>query len=174
MCEPQEIKRTARVLPGPLIALSDKPKVHDPGLRGVERKAKLHQPLLQCPVNPLAVLPVLKHADRIVGKANEAASALESRGDSVLKPDVQHVVEKDIGQHRRSYSPLLRSFFRMRQRPLLKNPRLEPLIDQSSDDSILHPLVERSPEVTMFDRPEIIRDVEIQYPFALPLHDVIP
>src|SRR5919109_4922427 len=102
MCEPQKVKRTARMVPGPLIALSDKPKVHDPGLRRVKLEAKLHQPLLQCPTNPLAVLPVLKHADGIVGKANEAASSPESWGDSVLKPDSQHIMEKDIRQQWRS------------------------------------------------------------------------
>src|SRR5262245_463912 len=60
---------------------------------------------------------------------------------------------------RGGYSTLWRSFSRMRQHPLLKNPRLEPLIDQFPDDSILHPFVECSAEIAMLDRPEIIRDV---------------
>src|SRR6266704_3453951 len=98
MGEPQKVKRTARMLPGALIAFSDKPKVHDPRLRRMELQPKLQQPLLQCPADPFTVLPVLKHADGIVGKANETASSPESRCDPVLKPDIQHIMEKNIRQ----------------------------------------------------------------------------
>jgi len=125
-------------------------------------------------VDSQAIIPLLKHADSVVGEPYDAASPAQTRNHHVLEPLVQHIVQEDVRQQRGNDPALRRSFPRDGHDAVLEDFRAQPFVDQAPNHAILDPLVQGRPELPVVDRPEVIRDVQIENPLAVAPHDVVP
>ena len=86
-------------------------------------------------------MPVFKARHKIVRVADHSAASLLLGSHHPLEPQVQRVVQVDVGQHRRDYSALRCSRLRMDYLPILfQYPRPQPLADQVQCRSISNPL----------------------------------
>ena len=96
--EAQEVKRVVDGFPGPTRTGRYPAEIHEARLGRVERQALLGQPLFHDLSDPLGVLPALEHTDRIVGKADHAAAAPQTRDHFPMEPFVQDIMQKDVRQ----------------------------------------------------------------------------
>ena len=81
----------------------------------------------------------LKTHNEIIGKSNQETLALHTGLNALDEPVVQHVVQKDITEHRR-YDPALGSaLFGINDLATFGYPGLQPLADQPKDAAIVYP-----------------------------------
>src|SRR4051794_38163347 len=90
----------------------------------------------------------------------------EARLDFPLEPIVQHIVQENIREHRADHPPLRRPRVRVRDAPVLEDARVEPLADQSSQNSIPYPTLEKIPQMAVVDRIEEFTNVHVHDPAA--------
>ena len=74
------------------------------------------------------------------------------------------MVEVDIRQQGRGYSPLWRPRFRARYRSGFKYARAEPLADQAQQPTIIDPLLNHTAKRTVLNRVEVRTNVRIDDP----------
>ncbi len=65
----------------------------------VQRQAEFGKPLAEHCFDPAGGLPVLDHADEVVGIAHQAALTLYVGFETFLEPQVEYIVQEDVGQH---------------------------------------------------------------------------
>jgi len=59
-----------------------------------------------------------------------------------LDPQVEYIMEINVGQQRRSTATLGRPFFHPYPFPILQHARVEPFLDQSYDAPVCNPVLE--------------------------------
>jgi len=140
----------------------------------MERPAVLGQPLFPHRADPLGVFAVLQPTDPLVGKAYPAAAAPQTRDRLTLEPGVQDLGQKDLRPQRGQHPALGRSFGRNSPDSFFPHAGLKPLVDPSSDEAVLDPPVQRRPPLRRIDGPEVVRDIQIQDPSAVPFPEGVP
>src|SRR6266436_5914896 len=84
-----------------------------------------------------------------------------------LDPQVEPVMEINVGQQRRSTAALGRSFFRACSFPILQHARVEPFLDQSHDAPVRNPVLDELHQPLVRKRIEKAANVQIQHPVHL-------
>lgn len=82
-------------------------------------------------------------------------------------------MQEHVRKERRDHPSLRRPFRGALHHPVLENSCLEPFVDQTSYDPVLYPLVEDFSEVTVMDRPEVVRDIQVKDPLPTAIEDVV-
>jgi len=79
---------------------------------GMKLQVELGESLRQLSLKPLGVRPVLKSHDEVIGPADDDNVAFGSCLPPVLHPEVEHVVQIDVGHQRRGVaSPILANVY---------------------------------------------------------------
>ena len=86
-----------------------RPELDQPRLLGMQLQPKLREALAQLGQEPLGVRPVLKPHDEVVRIPHDDHVAVGLRLPPPLDPEVEHVVQVDVGQERRCTPALWRS-----------------------------------------------------------------
>jgi site-specific DNA recombinase len=97
----------------------------------------------------------------------------------VYKVDPRPFVEGPAGgrlQDRlgRDHTPLRRPRLGMRQFSLLENARLQPLVDQTKQHTVTHPLPKQLPQVGSIQSVEKLPDIHLQDPTTTQVHHLLP
>src|ERR1700692_1577307 len=79
---------------------------------------------------------VLEADDNVISIPHEDHVARGLVPSPALGPEVEHVMQVDVGEQRRDYRSLPRSLFTDRDNPVLQDTRLQPLLDQAANAPI--------------------------------------
>ena len=78
-------------------------EVHVARLGLVEREPVSTETFAQHVKQPLAAVAVFEGDDKIVGESHKLAVSAQARPRHFLEPIIQHVVQEDVGEHRRDH-----------------------------------------------------------------------
>ena len=95
----------------------------------------------------------------IISKADQETSSLQAWLDLMLKPYIEDLMEKDIGQHGGNGSPLHNACVGMVQHPFFPDPGTEPFPNKAHYPPIIDSVAERFPQsspVNTVERPNIL------------------
>ena len=107
----------------------------------MQRQAELRQPLPQIAEEPLGIRLPLEADDGVVGVADDDHLAVALALAPLVRPEVVDVVQVDVRQERRDHRALGRPL-RLRQRPLLHDPGLQPLGYQPEHTAVADPVLQ--------------------------------
>ena len=107
-----------------------------------------------------------KSNDDIVGVSHDHHSARGLVPSPALGPQIEHVVQVDVGEQRRNHRPLPRPLFTDCDDPVLQHARLEPLLDQADDAWIGDPMLDKTDQPTLADFVEKGSNVRIEMKFT--------
>ena len=147
------------------------PEVHIPRLGLMQRQPVAAKAFAKNIEHAPAAFGVLKEHHKVIGEPHQLTHASQSGLRLPLKPLVRYRVQEDIREHRADYPALRRAGFGSLQDPIFENPRFQPFVDQASDHAIFDPQVEDAPTVGVRDAAEVIRQVSIDHPPQVSLHD---
>ena len=139
--EAEEVERRSRR--HPVTPVGARPaEVHIARLGLVEREPVSTETFAQHIKQPLAVVAVFEGDDKIVGESHQLAVSAQARPRHFLEPLIQHVVQEDVGEHRRDYPALGSAGDRPVHGPLFEHPRFQPFVNHAPYDAVLNPQVE--------------------------------
>jgi hypothetical protein len=121
---------------------------------GMQFQLELGESLLQILVKPLGVRPVLKSNDEIICKSDDDHVASRFCLSPLVHPEIEHVVQKDIGHQRRGTPALRRSFFTALPPSLFQHACPQPLSDEP------HYALVRYPVLDEFHQPFVVQTIE--------------
>src|SRR4051812_29040413 len=84
-----------------------------------------------------------------------------------LGPEIERVVQVDVGQERRDHRPLPGPRLTDAHDPILQDPRPQPFLDQTEDARIADPMVQEAEQPFLVNRVEERPDVGVQDPAHL-------
>ena len=117
-------------------------------LSGCSRRPNFSSRFASTPKHPPRIVFSLEDQHRVVGISDLKGPPPKPWLDLVLEPQVQHLVQIDVGKRRGYHAPLRGSPLRMAQLARLHHPGVQPLPYRSSYHSVSHPLVQKAPQVT--------------------------
>ncbi len=110
---------------------------------------------------------VLEAGDEVVGVAHEDDVALGMVASPPLCPQIEGVVQVDVGQQWRGDAALRRPHLCPGHLPALHHPGLQPFADQADHAAVADPMFDEADQPLMADRIEEAGDVGIQNPVHL-------
>ena len=143
MREPQEVEGlrfalslAASVVPG------EAPELDQPRLVGVQLQPELAQPLGDRTLKRSASSLELEPGNPIVGIPHRDHVAPGMAPPPLLDPQVERVVQVDVGQERRDAAALHRTQFTLRQPAFFQHARVQPFLDQPHDARVSHAVLD--------------------------------
>jgi hypothetical protein len=131
------------------------PEGDAPGLVCRQCQPELPEPLSSCLVKALGVALMLKRAHTIVRVANQARLSLAAWSDYLMKPQVERIMQRHIGEDGRDDTPLGRTARGVQHGAVrLPHPRLEPFLDEPQERSIFNAFFHHAEHPIMVDRVE--------------------
>jgi hypothetical protein len=100
--------------------------------------------------------------DDIVGMPHNHHSARGLVPSPALSPQIEHIVQVDVGEQWRNHRPLPRPLFTDRDDPVFQHARLEPFLDQADDAWIANPMLDETDQPTLADFIEKGSDVRVK------------
>src|SRR5665213_536119 len=164
--EAQEVKAPRRT---PITAfLSVRPcktaELDQSRLLGMQFRTEVREPLAQLPEEPLCLDSMLEPNDNIISKTYHddiTASLLLSPS---LDPQVEHIVQVDVGQQRTHTATLNRTDLTLYSLAILKHTGTEPFLEQPHDALVCHTMLDELHEPRMLQRIEEATQVRIEHP----------
>ena len=102
-----ETKKVEGTRAGTSVAASGRtPEAHQPSLLRMQGQSVLLKPLGKYFHHPRRVIFKGERQDRVVGVSDEKSRAFQSWLDDILKPHIQHLMKKYLGQDRRDNTAL--------------------------------------------------------------------
>src|SRR6266496_1799695 len=143
--EAKKIECLRLPLPTPSSIISCKPaKLDQPRFLGMQSQLELGESLLQILVKPLGVRPVLTSNNEIICKSDDNHVASCFCLPPLVHPQIEHVVQEDIGHQWRGTPALRRSFFTPLPPAFFQHACPQPLvvdsIEERADVSVKHPV----------------------------------
>ena len=117
-------------------------EVHISRLGLMERESVSAEKFAQHVKQPLAAVAVFESDDKVVGESHQPAVSAQARPRHFLEPLVQHMVQEDVGKHRRDYPTLGSAGDRPVHDSLFEHPRFQPFVNHAPYDAVLDPQVE--------------------------------
>src|SRR5271166_6676443 len=124
------------------------------GLVRMERQRKLIQPLTHRLQEASGVGLPLEARDQIVGIAHDYHVARGLAPPPALGPEIEDIVQVDIGKQRRDHRTLPRPLLTDRHRPLFEDARPQPFADQADDALVADPMLDEPNEPFLAHRVE--------------------
>src|SRR5688500_15501927 len=107
---------------------------------------------------------MLETHDEVIRIAHDDDIAGRSRLSPSISPQVEHVVQVDVGQQRANASALYRTFLTARQLPVLQHTGPEPFLDQAHDAPVRHAMLDKLHQPFVIQRVEESANVCVEYP----------
>src|SRR5213083_1639907 len=142
-------------------------KLDQPRFLGMQFQLELAESLRQFLVKPLSLRPVLKTHDEVICPSHDDHVAFGFCLSPVVHPEVEHIVQEDIGHQRRSTPALWRSFFTARPPSFLQHACVQPFSNQTHDPLVRYPVLDEFHQPFVVNTIEERADVSIQHPVHL-------
>ena len=110
----------------------------------------------------MGVRLVLEADDDIIGIADDDHVARGLAPSPALRPEIEHVVQVDVGEQRRDHRSLPGSRLADPDGPVLQNTRLQPLADEADDAPIADPVLHEANQPGLTDRVEERSNIGVQ------------
>ena len=102
----------------------------------MEMKTELGQSLRQGRRHRLGIMPSLEHEQIVVGVPDQPDMAGRVPPLPLLYPEIEHIMQEDVGKQRADARALGRSFHRIGVHATLQDAGAEPLADQPRGSAI--------------------------------------
>ena len=110
----------------------------------MQRQRELLQPLAHRVPEAPGVGLVLEADDDIIGIAHDDHVARGLAPSPALGPEVEDVVQVDVGEQRRDHRALPRPRLTDRHDPVFQDARLQPFPDQADDARVADPVLQEA------------------------------
>src|SRR5439155_21777626 len=110
------------------------------------------------------VLPMLESYDEVVREAHDDHLAPRLPSPPPLDPEVEHVVQVEIGQERADAATLDRAALTLCSLPLLQHAGPQPFLDETHDAPVPHTVLEKLHQPAVVKGIEEATDVGIEHP----------
>ncbi len=134
---------------------------------GMQFQLELGEAFRQLFVKPLGIRLVLKGHDEVISPADDDDVAFGFCLAPLLHPEVEHVVQVDVGQQRRGTAALWRSFVAARPPSFFQHARVQPFTDEPHHALVRYPVLDEFHQPVMVQTIEERADVSIQHPVHL-------
>ena len=105
---------------------------------------------------------VFEADDDVVGVAHDDHVARGLPPSPAFGPEIEDVVQVDVGEQRRDHRPLPRSRLTDRDDPVFQDARPQPFLDQADDALVADPVFQETDQPFLADRIEECADVGVQ------------
>src|SRR6202158_5212130 len=147
-------------------------KVDEMRLVGVELEPVPCKPLTQHVHDPFGIFENLECHHAIIGVPHEDAVPLEAWPHVLLEPVIQHMVQVNVCEQGRYDATLWGAFGRVPKEIVLKHARLQPFVDNPTNNSVRESSVEKRTQVMMLDGVVVLGDIDVPHPAqTLPAHE---
>jgi hypothetical protein len=146
------------------------PERYQPGLLLGQRQLELPETSGQDPVESVCVILALKERQDVVREPNPRRLSAAPRLHDAREPEVQRVVERDIGQHRGQGPALRGPRFRDSERGLLQYARHQPFPDEAEHPRVSDAEVQHPEEPRVVDGVDVTADVGLDDPVRPAAH----
>jgi hypothetical protein len=110
---------------------------------------------------------VLEANDEVVGIPHDDHVARGLAPSPAFGPEVEDVMQVDVGKQRRDHRALPRPPLTDRRDPVFQDARLQPFLDQADDASVADTMFQESDQPLLADFVKERSDIGIQYPVHL-------
>src|SRR6266404_4434371 len=142
-------------------------ELDDARFRGMQFQFEPGEAFRQLLVEPLGFRWVLKAHHEVISPADDRQVAFGFCLTPVLHPEVEHIVQIEVCQQRRSTAALGRPFFTAPPLSFFQHPRVQPFTDEPHDALVSYAVLEELNQPFMVQTIEERTDVTIQHPVHL-------
>jgi hypothetical protein len=118
----------------------------------MQAQREAFQPRSQIRQKPLGIGPMLEAGDEVVGIAHHDDVAPGMAVSPLPRPQVEDVMQVDVGEQRRDHRTLRRPNRCRRHRPVFHHPDLQPFADQPDHAPVSDPMLDKTDQPIMADR----------------------
>ena len=131
-------------------------EVDEARLVGVEGESIPSEALAKDRQHPFGVIDVVERHQRVVGEPDNDALPSQTRFHHGLEPFVQHMVQEDVRESGRDYTPLRGALGRAAQETAFDGSCFQPFVNHPADNAVRDSLVKERTEVEVRNRVEIL------------------
>src|SRR5712692_1082414 len=142
-------------------------ELDDARFLGMQFQFELSEAFRQFLMKPLGVRWTLKTHDEVIGPANHNHVAFGFCLTPVLRPEVEHIVQVDVGQQRRGTAALWCSLFTARPLSLFQHACVQPFTDEPHHALVSYSVLDELHQPLMVQAIKERADVSIQHPIHL-------
>ena len=165
MREAQEVEGLRLALsPAASVVAGEAPELDQPRLVRVQLQPELAQPLGHRALKALGIPPELESGHPIVGVAHDDHVASGMAPPPLIHPQVERVVQVDVGQQRADAPALDRPQLTLRDPTFFQHARVQPFLDQPHHTRVSHAVLDELDQPVVLDRVEELGYVRIEYP----------
>src|SRR3954463_967645 len=139
-------------------------EVDEARLIGVEGQSIPSEALAQDRQHAFGIIDIIERHQRVISVPDKDAFPSQTRFHHALEPFVQHMVQKDVREAGRDYTPLRGALGRAAQETVFNGSCFQPFINHPSDNAVRDSLVKERAEVGVRNRIEILAYVDIEHP----------
>ena len=139
-------------------------EVDEARLVGVEGKSIPSEALAEDRQHAFGVIDIVERHQRVVGEPDKDALPSQTRFHLGLEPFVQHMVQEDVREAGRDYTPLRGALGRAAQETVFNGSCFQPFVDHPADNAVRDSLVKERSEVGVRNRVEILAYVDVEHP----------
>jgi hypothetical protein len=135
--EAEEVEALGFPQPPLLTSFSRKaPKLNQAGLVWVQFQPEVGNPLPQGLQELLGVLALFETRDHVVNVSSQAHISLTVPLTPLVRPQIEHIMEVDVGRERRETGPLRTAYLTENVLAVLQHTGLQPFLDESHNAPI--------------------------------------
>src|SRR5208282_2985658 len=142
-------------------------KLDQSGLVRMERQGVFRHALFEVRQKPYGLGATLEPHDGVVGVSHDDHLASGVACSPLLDPEVENIVEIDVGQQRRDDRPLRGAHHRRGADPVLQHTHCQPFADQAEDPLVANPPFQETEQSVMAYRVKERPDIGVQDPVYL-------
>src|SRR5215472_2380093 len=168
MCEAEEVEGLGLSLATPRSVFGrERAELQEAGLLGMQFQAELAQSLAEFLPEPLGIRAVLESEHDIVGKPDNNHVTARLLVTPYPDPQVEHVVEIEVGEQWRCTTALWRPLLHPRPLALLQHARVQPFLDESHNALVRNPVLDKLHQPAVVDGIKESTDVQVEHPVHL-------
>src|SRR5271167_2028709 len=142
-------------------------ELQQPRFLGIQFQIELSHSLAKFPPELIGIRLAVKSNHDVVRKAHHDDIAVRPLLTPRLDPQVEHIMEINVGQQRRGTTALRRPFLHPYPFPLLQHAGVEPFLNQSHDAPICHPVRDEFHQPFVGKPIEKVANIQIEHPVHL-------
>jgi len=146
-------------------------KLDQPSFALVKLQVELRKSLLKFHQKSFGIFSVLKADHKVVAKPDNDNISTAMLTSPLLSPQIQHIVQVDIGKQRTDTSALRYAFLAASHRSILKHARIQPLLNVAQNALVCYTVLDELRQPFVVDGIKITPNVCIQHPAHLSRHD---
>src|SRR5208283_1590961 len=133
----------------------------------MQRQRNLLQPFAHRIPEAAGVIPALEADDDVVGVPHHDHVARGLAPSPALGPEIEDVVEIDVGEQRRNHRTLTRPCLLDRHDPVFENAGPQPFLDEPEDALVADPVFEEADDPLLGNFREERPDIGVEYEIHL-------